>query len=90
MRYVLECVWSGYTGSQSRCCHREVITEKRARMFDGIYAVRFSDNTNMSVNIRPAKFREKIIPINGYSQLLWEVSNSGITGSVHVDSLGEK
>lgn len=89
MRYVLECNWSGYTASQSRCCHREVITEKRAEMWKDkdIHAIRFDDNTHMSIHVRPAKYREKVAEIKGYSQLLWNVLVSGLKGSVSVNDL---
>lgn len=87
MRYILECNWSGYTASQSRCCHREVITAKKAKLFEGIGAIRFTDGTHMSVSTRPARFREKVIECKGYSQLLWDVLKSGLKGTVHVDEL---
>lgn len=90
MRYVLECNWSGYTASQSRCCHREVITAKRAEAFKDIGVILFSDGTHMSVNVRPAKFRERVVEMKGYSKLLWDVLQSGLKGSVSVGDLKKK
>lgn len=87
MRYVLECNWSGYTSSQSRYCHIEVITAKRAEAFKDIGVIRFGDNTRMSVNVRPAKYREKVIEVKGYSELLRKVLKSGLKGSVSVNDL---
>lgn len=87
MRYILECNWSGHTASQSRCCHREVITRKQAKEFDEIGVIRFGDNTHMSVNVRLAEYREKVVEIKGYSELLRNVLKSGLKGSVSVNDL---
>ena len=67
-RYVIECIWSGYSSSQSRPCHREVTY--RPEQWAGLHTIAFTDGTNMSVDIRPCLPREKVKQILGYSSLL--------------------
>lgn len=88
MRYVLECIWSGYTSSQSRCCHREILTSKRkVDMYRKINGVKFTDNTWMSVNVREAKHREHIEERNGYSTLFRNILRQDLTGFIKVEDV---
>ncbi len=89
-RYVVECIWRGYRG-QLVPCHRRVIRYKRqVQALSKIHSVGFSDNTTMSVTVRPAKPREKVKEIRGYDELLADCVRLGLTGFVHVDQLQEE
>jgi hypothetical protein len=71
-RYVLEATWSGYTASQSRVVHREVITPKRAEGYMKLRGIRFTDNTFLRVTVRPCEPRERVQEVRGYRELLSE------------------
>ncbi len=86
-RYVVECIWRGYRG-QLVPCHRVVIRYRREiEALQKIRSVGFTDNTAMSVTVRPTKPREKVKEIHGYSSLLADCVRLGLTGFVHVDQL---
>lgn len=87
-RYIVECVWSGYRPNQSKPCHRRVMPKARALRFAAISSVQFTDGTSMSVSVRPAKPREKVKEINGYTSLLNKFLDAGKTGFVRVADLG--
>lgn len=72
MRYVLEGVWSGYTSNQSRPVHRSVVTEKAAKTWEKLTGVLFTDGTYLRISVRPARPRENVEIILGYSELLSE------------------
>ena len=82
MRYVLECTQRG------RCCHRSVITRKKdIKGYINISNIKFNDGTIMSVNIRPAKYYEKIEEIKGYNALLSKILKQGLSGFVKIVDL---
>lgn len=73
MRYVLEGTWTGYTSSQQRVVHREVITDrKRVQRLHSLHAIRYTDGTCLLLKLREAKPREQIETINGYGSLIRE------------------
>jgi hypothetical protein len=79
-RYILEGTWTGYTSAQSRVCHREVLTEKRADSLRGLHRIVFTDNTSLLISIREAQPREKIVTNNQYGELIRDAERHG--GSV--------
>jgi hypothetical protein len=83
-RYVVEGLWSGYSGT-GRVCHRIVTTTPK--WFSGIKEVRFTDGTRMSMSIRPCAPRERVNEIHGYDWLLDKIRVQRLTGSVHVDQV---
>lgn len=79
-RFVLEGTWTGYTSSQSRVCHREVLTEKRADSLRHLHRIVYTDGTSLLISIREAKPREAIKPIHQYNELIRDAERYG--GSV--------
>lgn len=80
MRYVLEGEWSGYTSSQRRVVHREVITApKRVARLQEMHGIRYTDGTMLTLWMREAKPREKIVPLNSYGSLIREAEAKGGT-----------
>jgi hypothetical protein len=85
-RYILEGTWTGYVSRQSRVCHREVLTGKRAESLRGLHKIVFTDGTSLLISIREASPREKIVPNNQYGELIRDAERHG--GSVvHVAHL---
>lgn len=84
MRYVLEATWSGYSSNQRRLCHCMEITRPRA--YEGLHQINFTDGTAMYVNIRPCKFREKVISIHGYDSVFRDLAYNPLCkqGSVNI------
>lgn len=76
-RFILEGTWTGYTSSQSRVCHREILTEKRADSLRGLHRIVFTDNTSLLISIREAQPREKIVVNNQYGSLIREAEQHG-------------
>jgi hypothetical protein len=72
-RFVVEATWSGYHSGQSRVCHRSVETYWR-EAYEALHSHSFSDGTYMTITVRDAKPRERVLPIYGYQQLLRELA----------------
>lgn len=86
-RHVVECIWRGYNG-QLVPCHRSVIRyRKEIEALQKIRSISFTDNTTMTVTVRPATSREKVKEIRGYDELLSDCVRLGLTGFVHVNLL---
>lgn len=77
VRFVLEGEWSGYRSSQQRIVHREVVSAKRAERLKNLHSIRYTDGTCLYIEVREAKFREKIIPIKGYTSLISRAERTG-------------
>jgi hypothetical protein len=77
MRYILEGTWTGYVSRQSRVCHREVITAKRAAILKGLHKIVFTDGTALIIDIREAGYREKIVTNNQYGELIRDAERHG-------------
>ena len=69
-RFVLEGEWRGYSSSQDHVCHRQVITEQRAKRLAGYRQIVFTDGTALTLRVRPAKLREKVTERNSYGSLI--------------------
>lgn len=76
-RYVLEGEWSGYRSSQRRIVHREVVSAKRAERLKNLHSIQYTDGTCLYIEVREAKYREKITPIRGYSSLISQAEHTG-------------
>lgn len=86
-RYILEVTWSGYRAGQSKVCHRERITQKQAERYNQIVGILFTDGTHLSVEVREAKPREKILEILSYSKILHTAAARGLEGFLDVTEL---
>ena len=88
--YVIEATWNGYRSGQERVVHRELIHPRYFQAANGIGAISFSDNSCMEISVRPKKFREKIVKVNGYPEAIWGAINKGLTGWVPIDEACRK
>lgn len=79
-QFVVECVWSGYRPSQERVCHRSVEPKRFADAVAKFTRVEFGDGTSMTVSVRPRKPREKVEVMKGYTSLLRQFVDLGVTG----------
>lgn len=79
-RFILEGTWTGYTSAQSRVCHREVISAKRAERLSGLHKIVYTDGTSLLIHVREAEYREKIVPNYSYRKLIADAERHG--GSV--------
>lgn len=87
MRYLLEGEWTGYTSSQRRVVHREIIRDKRRveRLRD-LRVIVYTDGTSLLLSLREMRRGEKANEIHGYRALVREAEMRG--GSrVHVADL---
>lgn len=89
MRFIVECIWSGYTASQARPCYRRIIRKGEAYWYRGITAIQFTDNTTMSVKVRACLPREKVQEIRGYDSLFESIFREKLSGFVRVADLHE-
>jgi hypothetical protein len=85
--YILEATWSGYRTGQSKVCHRERITEKQAERYNQIVGILFTDGTHLSVSVRQAAPREKILEILSYSKILHTAAAKGLEGFLDVTEI---
>jgi hypothetical protein len=70
-RFILEGTWTGYTSSQSRVCHREIISKVRAQKLKSLHKIVFTDGTALLIHIREAIHREHIKSVNlSYGSLI--------------------
>lgn len=58
-----------------------------AKRLEKIHSIGFTDGTHMSVEVRPAKPREKVREMHGYDSLLDKAAWSGKSGFVGVMEL---
>jgi hypothetical protein len=77
MRYVIEGEWTGYTSTQRRVVHREVVDAKRGERLKRLHAIVYTDGTSLLIRVREAKPREKIERIDGYGSLIREAEAKG-------------
>lgn len=82
--YILEATWSGYRVGQSKICHRERVTKKQAEKYNQIVGILFTDGTHISVVVREAKPREKVLEILTYSKILHTAAAKGLEGFLDV------
>ena len=77
-RYVLEGEWTGYSTSQRKVVHREVVkNDKRALRLKGLHAIVYTDGTSLILRIREADPSERVTEINGYGSLIREAEATG-------------
>ena len=69
-RFVLEGEWTGYTSSQSRVVHREVVTGKRVEALKNLHTIIYTDGTSLLLHLREAKPREKVQEVKSYTSLI--------------------
>lgn len=71
MRYLLEGVWTGYTSSQRRVVHREIIRDGwRARRLRSLRSIVFTDGTSLLLSLREMRRGEKANEIHAYQTLI--------------------
>lgn len=83
-RFLVEATWSGYRSSQSRVCHREIIHKRMAERLKKVVGFRFSDGTNMTLEVRQCKPREKVAAILGYSRVIHNASYKQLEGFLDI------
>lgn len=76
-RYVLEGEWTGYTSSQQRVVHREVVSAKKAGSLRHLHKIIYTDGTSLLINVREAKPREVIKPMHQYDDLIRDAIKHG-------------
>lgn len=81
-RYVVEAIWSGYNSSQRQPCHRVIV--RNPEQYKQIDRVIFTDNTYMSVSIRPCLPRERIQEIHGYDTLFSKIIHQKLKGRISI------
>ncbi|HZZ82028.1 MAG TPA: hypothetical protein VFE62_26245 [Gemmataceae bacterium] len=64
-RYILEGTWSGYHSAQRRIVHRQLF-----RKPVNLSCIRYTDGTTLDISVRPAKPRERVKEIHGYTSLV--------------------
>lgn len=72
-KWYVEGTWSGYTGSQSKVCHRDYVSNPEEIKI--INSIRFTDGTRLDLEVKERKPREKIEIIKGYNDLIDECIN---------------
>jgi hypothetical protein len=77
MRYVLEGEWTGYTSSQRRVVHRQVVYGRRARRLKNLHAIVYSDGTSLILTLRKARLRERVEEIHSYDELIQKAETKG-------------
>lgn len=85
--YILEATWSGYHSGQSKICHRERITQKQAERYNQITGVLFTDGTHLSVEVREAKPRERILEILTYAKILHKAAAKEMEGFLDITEI---
>lgn len=85
MRIITTCIWFG---PKTKVVHRTI--HKNKSPFRDISAVQFTDGTTMDVSHTPAKPRERVEVINGYSSLLWDFVSKDMKGFCRVADLYQK
>lgn len=83
-RFVVEAEWSGYRSSQRRICHREIIGANMAVKLKKIIGFRFTDGTSLSLSVRPAKPRERVDRILGYTRIITNAAFHNLEGFLDV------
>lgn len=84
-RYILEGRWSGYSASQSRTVHREVVDEARAEKLKPLQRIVFTDGTNLTLSLDPMHRGEKAWGIiNAYGSLIREAERKQVGGVYYV------
>lgn len=76
-RYVLEGEWTGYTSSQQRVVHREVVTGKRVDRLRNLRTIVYTDGTSLLLHLRPARFREQVHEMDSYGSLIRDAEKIG-------------
>lgn len=84
-RYVLEGEWSGYTSSQQRVVHREVVSKKTAEAANELGSIRYTDGTCLYLSARPCKPREKVQTILGYRSLINDCLMLGVSSVAELE-----
>jgi hypothetical protein len=79
-RFVLEGTWTGYVSSQSRVCHREVVSSRRIKRLKELHKIVYTDGTSLLIHVREAAPREKVRQNLQYTSLIREAEAKG--GSV--------
>lgn len=80
-RFIIEGTWSGYRSSQQRVCHRTVHkgSEKNFRAWaEKTYSISYTDGTCLILSVRDCLPRERVKPINGYTQLIKDCYYSNV------------
>lgn len=87
-RFIIEGVWSGYTGSLGHVVHRTVhpASCKSLRAWaEEVQAIHYTDGTALFLSVRDCKPYERVEQIHGYDSLIRDCHFYNVTG---VEALG--
>jgi hypothetical protein len=76
-RWVVEGYWSGYTSSQRRVVHRDVVSKRMADRLREMSCIEYTDGTRLDLFVFRAKPRERVAKINGYGKLIGDCLTLG-------------
>ena len=77
--YVIEGEWTGYTSSQQRVVHRQVLqlTDQEAKKYKDLRVIVYTDGTSLIVSTREKKPREAVQKNDQYGSLIREAVAHG-------------
>lgn len=90
-RYVLEGLWRGYSSSQDRVVHRQVIQSYRKEFIAWLqktFCIRYTDGTTLELTIRPCTPREKVAEKLSYTSLIEDCFYNNVTSVADLPSRG--
>jgi hypothetical protein len=77
-RFVIEGEWSGYTSSQQRVVHREVVDKRLAEKAKALHTIVYTDGTTLNVRVRETQPRERVELVDrAYGSLIREAIAKG-------------
>lgn len=81
-RYIIEGTWSGYTSAQRRVVHRTVHPSSAVELRLWALktgAIKYTDGTRLDLSVRDAKPRERVQEIPGYTSLIADCCQHGVS-----------
>lgn len=88
-RFVVEGTWSGYSSSQRRVAHREVVHASLAAAIQRLGAIRYTDGTSLYLSVRPAMPRERVEINNQYGDLIRQCLRAGVNSVAALNGIPE-
>ena len=81
-RYVIEGEWTGYTSSQRKVAHREVVSDVQVgkgyiEKLKALHAIVYTDGTSLLLSVRQCEPRERIDQVLGYKSLIRDAVRHG-------------
>ena len=73
-RKIIEGEWTGYTPSQQRIQHREIISHREAQNLEHLKVIVFTDGTSLLISIRETRPHERVQVIQSHTKLIREAA----------------